>query len=248
MPVEMRRAFCKELKARSKDNSLNECLNLKGACDEVAEENPPTPDCGKPTPWFDRSTPCTDVRSPIVKRTAGVVTVSMCGLTVFRGAPKNFDDLMLNAYEGVVRDWVRSTVGDKVCCSSMLSASRTGKPCDPAADIDCDGTPNQTDINTKELDSAGLPDISIIDKANGAQIDPFPKGMDQNDPDFRPERTGRNSKGVGECPCKWELIKGDMKCSRNRAQPHVYTATWRCPVTKAEVFTTKEFAGSSPCQ
>jgi len=32
---------------------------------------------------------------------------------------------------------------------------------------------------------------------NGASIDPFPAGLDPNAPDFRPERTGRNSKRRG---------------------------------------------------
>jgi hypothetical protein len=128
----------------------------------------------------------------------------------------------------------------------MLNASRAGTPCDPAADIDCDGKPNQSDVDTTVSATAPLPDINLSTSPTGADVDPFPEGLDPNDPNFRPERTGRNSKGVGECDCKWELIKGDMKCGR-RLRNHIYTATWRCPSTKAEVVTTKRFPGSSPC-
>ncbi len=246
MPLGTRRAFCKELRERSKNPSMDECLNLRGACDDVAEDEPsPETACEKPTPWFDRSSPCTDVQSPVVEIRAGGVNLTMCGLRAFRW--ESNDPLALQGYVPVLKEWVRSKLGDKICCSSMQNASRTGKPCDPASDIDCDGKPNQSDINNT-YSGAPMPDINLSTSPQGAVIDPFPAGLDPNAPDFRPELTGRNSKGVGECACKWELIKGDMKCSRDRAQQHVYTATWRCPSTKAEVFTTKTFPGSSPCR
>jgi hypothetical protein len=246
LPVEQRRAFCKEIKERSVDKSLDGCLNLRGACEDVLDD-PPGPDCGKSTPWFDRSTECTDVQSPVVKRAKTAVTVSMCGFQIFSGAPEKYDDTMLAAYEGLVKDWIKGRVGSKICCSSMLNASRTGKPCDPAKDIDCDGRPNQSDIDSTSVGGYPLPDINLTATSTGADIDPYPAGFDPNDPDFRPERTARNSKGVGDCPCKWELIRGDLKCGAGGNQSHVYTATWRCPITKAEVTTIKETAATTPC-
>ncbi|MEP7148610.1 MAG: hypothetical protein ABI857_06975 [Acidobacteriota bacterium] len=252
LPVEQRKAFCKALKARSKDGNMDSCLNLRGACDGVDgdddDDTPPETKCEKPAPWFDRSTSCTDVQSPLTEVKGNAITVSMCGFQIFRAVPQHSDDPgLLEAYRRVVRDWVQQKVGGKVCCSSMRNASRTGKPCDPAADIDCDGKPNQSDIDTTYVTGGPVPDINLSTSPIGPDIDPFPPGLDPNDPNFRPERTGRNSKGVGECDCKWELIKGDMKCSRG-LRPHVYTATWRCPSTKAEVFTTKRFPGSTPCK
>ena len=247
LPVGERRAFCKEIKERSLDKSLDGCLNLRGACEDVLED-PSGPDCPKPTPWFDRSTDCTDVQSPVVRRNRNAVTVSMCGLEIFRTARARFDDAMLGAYEDVIKEWIRSRVGDKICCSSMLGASRTGKPCDPASDIDCDGKPNRTDLDLTVIRDFPLPDITLTSVPAGAGVEPFPKGFDPNDPDFRPERTAHNSKGVGDCPCKWEMTKGDLICSTVRGQPHVYAATWRCPSTKAEVTTSKEVSATMPCE
>lgn len=246
-------ALCQNLKSSGgKGSSCPAFKDLMAACkgrgDGSREEPPAETECEKPTPWFDRSTTCTDVRSPVIAKSAGGVTLSMCGIQIFRWVPPDKDPLLVDAYSNALRSWVQSRVGDKVCCSSMLNASRTGMPCNPAADIDCDGKPNQSDVETtSNRFEAVLPDINLSTSPNGADIDQFPPGLDPNDPNFRPERTARNSKGVGECPCKWELVKGDLKCGR-RLRSHIYTATWRCPSTKAEVFTTKRFPGNTPCK
>ncbi len=232
--------LCRNAKAAGKI-----CPALKPFC---KDDSPPTgKGCHDPaTPWFGSPPDCKDVQAPAVALDRGAVTVSICGYRVFRGTLRMaHDDLMLRAYMDVVREHVRDSVGSKVCCDSLREAARTGNPCNPSADIDCDGKPNDTDILPGE---APVPDISLFTKKNGAAIDKFPFGLNPDDPDFMPESTARDSKGVGECPCKWELTKGTLTCSPDGRKDHVYAATWTCPATGKEVFTTKYAKATAPCK
>lgn len=241
LPVEKRKAFCKALKERSKDGSMDECMILKGACDDTSPPKDKTK-CENPTPWTDRSRECTDAQSPKTELRQNVISVSVCGANVFRYASDGTDKLFLESQRAVIHQWVIDRVGNKVCCDRFKDRSAG---CDPRTDFDCDGISNQDDVIADR--GATYPDFGMgYVTGSGASVDPFPPGFDPNSPDFRPERTGRDSKGVGECACKWELIKGEMACGKNGAQ-HVYTATWRCPATKAEVFTTKYFPATTPC-
>jgi hypothetical protein len=251
LPNETKNATCQKL--RSTGRTASSCpafKTLMAACGGSGPEEEPPPakkKCEEPAPWFDGSKRCTDIQSPVIAKTGNGVSLTMCGLEVYHWVPPTSDPLLNDAYKQILEAWIRSHVGSKVCCSAIRNASRNGTACNPATDIDCDGRPNQSDVTHYYSGGPVVPDINMSTSANGADVDPFPPGLDPNDINFRPERTGRNSKGVGECACKWELIKGDMKCSRG-LRPHVYTATWRCPSTGAEVFTTKRFPGSSRCK
>ena len=253
LPEEKRARFCQKVKTQLNFSSFKDsCPVYESACEPEAreppkEKQPPEKKCEKPIPWFDSSSDCSEVQSPVIAINTGAVTVTMCGYPVFRRDPGSRDPIILEAYRTAVRDWVRDRVGNTVCCNKLREAARTGMPCYPAVDIDCDGKPNQADIFDGGNETF-YPDINgVFTRSEGAPIDPFPAGLDPNDPNFRPESTARDSTGVGECDCKWELIKGDMKCSPDGSQQHVYTATWRCPSTKAEVFTTKYFPATAPC-
>ncbi len=242
LPVEKRKVFCQKLKERSKNESMDECLILRGACDDNSPPENETK-CENPTPWTDRSRQCTDAQAPKTELRQRVISVSMCGATVFRFESDTEDALFLEAQRGAIHQWVMERVGSKVCCDRFRDRDAG---CDPRTDFDCDGKNNQTDVVVTS--GATYPDFGMgYVTGNGASIDPFPPGTDPNAPDFRPEGTARNSKGVGECACKWELVKGKMSCSLDRTQRHFYTATWRCPATKAEVTTIKYFPGTSPC-
>jgi len=234
LPGDQLRALCQQAKAKGKV-----CPALAPVCDEP----PPESGCQKPTPWFDSSDGCPDIQKPQVTVTASAVRVSFCGLQVFQAAVKDNSDM----YRLVLTGWVESRVGSKVCCSKLRDAIKTAKPCDPSADIDCDGILNQADVNTTEVPGYPVPQIDLFTRPPGAAIDKFPDGLNPDDPDFLPNRTARDSAGVGECACKWELIKGELKCSPDGKQQHVYVATWRCPVTKAEVVTTKYAPATAPC-
>jgi hypothetical protein len=211
-----------------------------------AGKQPPESGCEKPTPWFDSSSDgCNDVQKPQVTIAQGAVNLSICGLPVFRFADK--DALLLEAYAPLLKEYVESRVGSRVCCNKIRDAARTAKPCDPTVDIDCDGILNQADLNTTYSSTTVFPQIDLFTIPSGARVDPFPAGLNPDDPDFLPNRTARDSTGVGECACKWDLIKGELKCSPDGKQQHVYVATWRCRVTKAEVMTTKYAPASAPC-
>jgi hypothetical protein len=215
-------------------------------------KKPPETKCEKSAPWFDGSSGCTDVQSPqaVAVRGTNGIDVSICGSTVFRGyRPGTTWPDEIEGYRVEVLRWIQDRVGSQICCNKFREAARTRTPCDPTSDIDCDGKSNQTDIYFTGLSKTPFPDINrSFSRGAGADIDPFPAGLDPNDPDFRPERTAHNSKGVGDCACNWELTKGELKCGGGGQGRHVYIATWRCPLTKAEVTTTKYAPATAPCQ
>jgi hypothetical protein len=167
----------------------------------------------------------------------------MCGYAVFSYRDSGLNErLFADAYRAAMRDHLQARSSSKVCCDKFREAIRTRKPCDPRADVDCDGRPNRTDT------TGSFPDIDTFVRPVNASIDAFPERFDTSNPDFLPNRTARNSRGVGECPCKWELVKGELKCSPDGKQRHHYTATFRCPTTGAEVSTVRYAAATVPCE
>ena len=223
---------------------------LETCCDpEAANETRPAedekPKCQPPTSWFDPTGTCKDKRSPWAQVRGREVILTVCGVEVFRRLADSSDRLFVEAYRrGVIEEFTQQ-VGSKVCCDQFRDAVRNGVPCDPSKDLDCDGVPNESDTFT----SSGLtfPDIDAFNRPAGARIDPFPVGLNPDDEDFLPNRTARNSKDVGDCPCKWDLVKGELKCGGGPDGRHVYLATWRCPTTKAEVITTKYASAQTSC-
>jgi hypothetical protein len=168
----------------------------------------------------------------------------MCGYAVFSYSNSGLNDpLFVKAYRAAMRDQLLGSSSSKVCCDTFREAVRTRKPCDPGDDVDCDGTPNKTDIYDSKL-----PDIDTFIRPDNAAIDPFPYLFDTSNPDFLPNRTARDSKGVGDCACKWELVKGELKCSPDGKQDHHYKTTWRCPRTGAEVITVKYAPAGVACE
>jgi hypothetical protein len=193
--------------------------------------------CEKPTPWFGNSSNCSEVQSPVIAINAGAVTLTMCGYPVFRWVPPDpKDESFVYAYKTALRDQVQARVGSKICCDKLREAARTGTPCYPGYDVDCDGKPNQTDVDSANPD---FPDINNLFSKEGEAIDPFPAGLDPDDPNFLPPPE--------KCDCKWELVKGTLNCSRDGKRPHFYQARWRCPSTGNETFTRKEAPATAPC-
>ncbi len=247
LPEADKKQICSTLKTKARSTS---CPLPKGMAEYCGKQPPDDDNCRKPAPWFDTSSSsgCKDAQDTqinINQRTQ-TATVSMCGSQILTINAKDFanpDPIFRNAYT----DAFKLQIPKRICCDKFRDAAKTGEPCDPRADIDCDGVPNQTDTDPV----SSLPNIDVFIRPANAPVDSFPKGFDFSDPDFQPNSTGRDSKGVGDCDCKWELIKGEMKCNsvvdeRGRRQ-HVYTATWRCPSTKAEVITTKYAPSTAPC-
>ncbi|MGH9429016.1 MAG: hypothetical protein ACRD2L_22255, partial [Terriglobia bacterium] len=244
LPPAEQKQICANLKAKPRS-----CPAPKSLVD-FCEKQSPDEKCDKPAPWFDTSpsSGCKDVQDTqitIDQRTA-TATVSMCGSTILTHTSDSFAANTDRRFAQAYTDAFKQQIPKKVCCDKFREAARTGSPCDPRADVDCDGVPNRTDA-----DRSSFPTIDVFTTAANAPIDPFPAGFNAFDQDFSPNSAARDSKGVGDCACKWELIKGDLKCNsvvgQDGTRQHVYTATWRCPSTKAEVFTTKYAPATAPC-
>ena len=241
MPPEKREGFCQKIKAKLNFTSFKDSCPAFAACEPggpTGEKPPPEKKCEKPTPWFGSSPTCTEVQSPVVAINTGAVTLTICGYPVFRHVPEDKDPTYVEAYKRAVEDWVKARVGSKICCDTLREAARTGTPCYPGFDIDCDGKPNQADVDSTSKEP--FPDINnLFSKPEGAPIAPFPAGLDPDDPDFLPPQD--------KCDCKWELVKGTVNCSPDGKQRHFYQAHWRCPSTGNERFTRKYAAATAPC-
>ena len=241
MPAETRKAFCQQIKAKSKDKSLDGCLVLKHACE--TGEDPLPEKCEPPgAPWLGPSSDCKDAQTWQVLQKGPAVAVSMCGEIIFTNSRIGTDPIFSDAYIGALKDHLQQTIAGKVCCDKFRQAMKTGAPCDPRQDVDCDGKPNAEDDSRRYPDdTAPFPSIDIISSAGGAGVDIFPPGLslDEIYPD------------VESCKdCRWQLMKGELKCNVNTpdGQRHVYQAKWKCPSTGVEVDTFKYAAVTAPCK
>ena len=240
---EQRTAMCQNLKAA--DKRTMKCPSFKTLAQLCNQNEPPKNECEKSTPWFGNSSTCEDVQAWMAEMDGRTVTLSICGAPVFRYVVEPPGDV--NTYSSTLLALVTKSTGTNVCCDKFRQAARTGVPCDPRADVDCDGRPNQKDIlrdSPAEGQSlfSGIP-YPAVDRVfstpEEASIDPLPPGLNPDDTDFFPPQD--------KCDCKWELVKGTLKCSADGRQPHTYQARWRCPSSGNERFTRKEAAPSAPC-
>ncbi len=203
------------------------------------------PLCRPSTPWFDKGTNCQRKLVPTitVDYTSFSASVQICVHTVFRYSITGFITAPANLefYGKTLGDRVIQQVGGLVCCDEFENAVRTGRPCNPLLDVDCDGKPNQTDVALEDVGHnlyVPYPEINIFSTPPGASVPPFPEGLNPDDPGFVPNSNG--------CDCKWQLIKGVLNCG-SAGQGHSYVATWKCPTTGREVTTTKNATPNTPC-
>ena len=245
LPEEQQKSSCATLKKER--TSTASCPVLKTLVQYCDEKYPPDkkPDkkCEKPTPWFDSSSNCKDVQSPKIEVNEyyRLFTLSFCGDPVFRYIVPADHPGGIGAYKVQLEYFVRKRVGSRICCDKWREAVRTGTPCNPAEDVDCDGKSNLEDFYTPKVQPVTLPDINnLFTSPEGAPIDPFPAGLNPDDPNLLPP--------AEKCDCKWELVKGTLTCSPDGKQSHVYQATWRCPSTGNERFTRKEAPATAPCK
>ena len=212
------------------------CPEVAELCGHVSPTcKPTTPEakCEKPTPWSDTSSSsgCKNVQDTqvTIDQKTATATVSMCGYTVFTSRSDEFvgkDEMFRTAYTAAFKD----TFPKKICCDKFQEAVRTGKPCDPRADMDCDGKSNQSDADSK----SGFPNFDNFSRLDGAPIAPFLG----SEPDPPP---------AGKCDCKWELVKGTAICSPDGKQPHYYEARWKCPSTGNERYTRTAAPATNSC-
>ena len=233
----------------------NELASRRICCDGGSRDEKPSSDkeqpagqsCEPSTDWFDSSS-CKTSQGPQLVIDGQTATLYMCGNAVFTYTnPDLRDKLFADAYRAAMRDHLKAAGASKICCDKVNRGGTNRSGCDPKVDIDCDGKPNNEDLST----DGQFPDIDTFVKPDEASVDQFPiddfTGFDASSPDFLPNRTARNSRGVGACPCKWELVKGELNCSSDRRTRHHYKATWRCPKTGAEVVTFTYAPATSPC-
>lgn len=249
LPAEQLTSVCGKVRARKGFKSFKQtCPVFAKYCPDEPPKLPTGKGChNSATPWFGAgdSPSCTDVQAPVITARGDAVNVSICGFSVFTGKnPRAGDAASLIGYLTAMKAHVQSQTGSKICCDDFRRATRSGSICDPRTDIDCDLKPNDSDVTGTNVK---YPDINLFTQGKNASIDPFPSGLDPDDPNFLPNATARDSKGVGDCPCQWELVKGTLTCSPDGVKKHVYTATWQCPSNGKEVLTTQEADASQPC-
>ena len=241
MPAAARNAACQQLKAKSKGGSLDACLILKHACE--TGEDPLPEKCQPPgAPWLGPGSDCKDAQAWQVTQNRGSVSVSVCGQNVFTNPHVGTDPIFSAAYIGALKDHLRRTVGEKVCCGEFREGSRAGAPCDPRKDLDCDGKPNSEDDSRKYPDDTSyFPTIDRFPTAGDATIDPFPPGLSV-DEIYPNAETCKD--------CQWELKRGELKCdvATPDGPQHVYQAKWKCPSTGVEVDTFKYAPVTAPCK
>ena len=210
-------------------------------CDPGSKEDKKNGNCqSPPPPWFVEQD-CKDLQDPEILVTRESLDIYLCGYKIFsrnRETSDIFDDrLIFEAYVKGLRDKFSVTVPRKVCCNRFRDAARTGKPCNARVDVDCDGIPNNSDVTTG---SQGAPEIDGQSFAWASDdVDPFPTGLTE-DLIMPPADQCKN--------CKWELIKGELKCSQVSTKPHSYDATWRCPLTGAEINIVRLSKPGVPCK
>lgn len=231
---EDRKRMCQNLK--SADKSAASCPAFKQLMQSCNEPEPPEKKCKEPSaPWLG-SPPagCKDFQGWQIEQTGGTVSLYVCGYRVYSNPTVGTDKLFSAAYVAALRDNVRDAIGDGLCCDAFREAVRTGDPCNPTRDFDCDGKPNTEDHD------GSFPKIDLsYTTGQGAKIDPFPPGM--NAGEIYPNQFSCNN-------CQWELIRGELKCSPDGKQKHVYQAKWKCPSTGVEADTFKYAAATEPCE
>lgn len=239
MSEENKNMVCQSLKSAGKaDSACPVFKKLKEICRERESPDDQSKDkkCEKPrSPWLGSPpTDCKDFQSWQVEQTGGTVSLYICGYNVFSNTEVGKDPLFSQAYIGALKDSVRNTIGEKLCCDTLREAARTGVPCDPRKDVDCDGKPNSADHD------GTFPTINLnYTTAESAKVDPFPWGM----------FVGEIYPNQFSCKeCQWELMRGELKCSPDGKQQHVYQARWKCPSTGVEADTFKYAPATAPCK
>lgn len=199
-------------------------------------EKPPDTKCPPSTPWFGSSNCKSSPKDPLITVSGGTATLYVCGQPVFYHVQKELHDpLFAEAYRAALRDHVESRLQGRICCDAFEEAVKTGKPCNPKEDVDCDGILNRDDL---VQDAKNLPDINAFTRPEDASVDFYPSDY------FEARRLPETL----ECACKWQLVKGELRCSRDGKEQHSYVATWRCPSTKQEVVIVNYAPPTTPCE
>lgn len=219
---EDRKAICQNLRSAGRtDSSCPSFKTLVAACEQDGygtpkDQPPPTSKCDPPAegsedgPW--NRADCKDFQDISFRLTGRALVASACGLVLARN--ERADSLMMEA--------MRAAWPTKICCDKLRGPRNT--PCDYSVDLDCDGTPNLRDDTPDNY--GGEETFYTIPR--GTTYDPLPKGL----------RLSQLLPDIACDGCKWELVKGEKKCTARSGGTGIfwYEATWRCPKTGMEVW------------
>ena len=199
------------------------------------------PLCRPTAPWFDVGSECQDAKLALDFEHGG--RLMLCDIEIYRPSLVGYSDQQFAEYrERVTAALSRQLLGGRVCCQKFREAVRTGRPCDPTIDVDCDGKPNFEDVRVEtpgigNSPTVSYPDINVYSIPPGASVAPMPVGL-PSDRSLVPPSS--------ECDCKWQLIKGELTCGAP-GQEHEYVATWKCPTSGAETVSRHYAAAGTPC-
>ena len=217
LAAEDQAAICRSVEAAG-NSAAADCPAFKTLL-QLCKTIPPEKKCEPPRasntpPWFNGDPGCQNRqrgtyssgqnrRNPRIES----ITISMCG-EVIRFEQRD----MINSSQRRPP----SVYSFDVCCDTWQKAASTGSPCDARRDIDCDGTPNETDF---------IPFTAPTETPS--DLDFFTNSPLQNLPFWKDLRWYIPSQN--ECKnCKWELVRVDYTCKDEVIQ---YQTTWKCPAT-----------------
>ena len=222
---------------RKRADSLSK---IEICCDQSSPEEEPPPkvertpekECAPPTPWFAGASGCKEFRNTQIVISGGTAINYMCGSAVFHYVVGN-DDLFNTAYRAALEHQLQEQGVAKVCCDKFEDAVKTGKPCNPRLDVDCDGQSNSSDLTS----DGSRPVIDATFTEPSETRAEFPPGM-----------TVDAILPSDQCKgCRWELVKGELKCNPDPTKRHTYESTWRCATTGAVVQVDKLSTPGAPC-
>lgn len=217
LPEESQNTICQNLKSAGRTgSSCPSFKSLMAACG--GRENPPgdpKQECDPPAagsedgPW--NRADCKNFQDVLFRRTGRSIVVSACGQVLGKSQG-----------DALVMEAMRAAWPKKICCDKLSGPRNT--PCDYSTDLDCDGTPNGRD----DIPDNYGGEESFYTIPPGTTYDPLPKGL----------RLSQLLPDIACNGCKWELVKGEKKCTARSSGTGIfwYEATWRCPKTGMEVW------------
>jgi hypothetical protein len=189
----------------------NELANREICCDKCE----PPKDEFQPDGGSDEFNPfdCKNLQNLEIKILSDQVTASACGRVLLRRHSESRAALEKTAQA------LREKAPVKICCDRLSPDEMAGQDEIGGSFL---GFPDG------EFVTDAYSDLDLYTNADKATVDGFPQGL--RIPHVLPDVS---------CPgCKWELLKGELKCNSHGRNSGLfwYEATWRCPKTGVEVF------------
>ncbi|MGQ0542695.1 MAG: hypothetical protein ACT4O9_12710 [Blastocatellia bacterium] len=222
LPADQIESVCEKIKGTKNFKSFKDsCPVFEKYCGPDKNQPPEDkkPKCDPPAeaievgPW--NRADCKDFQDVVFRLTGGVLAVTACEQVLYK-----------SPVDALYAEAMKAAWPNKICCDKLKGPRDS--PCDYSVDLDCDGTPNQRDDLPDNYDG----EESFYAIPPGTTFDPLPKGL----------RLSHLLPDIACIGCKWELVKGDVKCTAKSSRTGLfwYEATWKCPKTGMEVWRTSK--------